>query len=102
LSLFDVAPRGFAACADCRGNLEHALFCGLRVQPFRPTGQRYRVTRVSVQIQRALTTKTKPASDSALSMSMFYKIVLALIVIAKSVEMADARKLRYQQKAERV
>jgi hypothetical protein len=35
-------------------------------------------------------------------MSMFYKIVLALIVIAKSVEMADARKLRYQQKAERV
>jgi hypothetical protein len=66
------------------------------------TGQRYRVTRVSVQIQRALTTKTKPASDSALSMSMFYKIVLALIVIAKSVEMADARKLRYQQKAERV
>ena len=92
----------FAACADRRGNLEHALFCGLRVQPFRPTGQRYRVTRVSVQIQRALTTKTKPASDSALSMSMFYKIVLALIVIAKSVEMADARKLRYQQKAERV
>ena len=47
----------------------------------------------------------KPASDGALSMSMFYKMVLALIVIVTSVEMADAkvkRKLHYQQKAERV
>ena len=24
------APCVFAACADCRGNLEHELFCGLR------------------------------------------------------------------------